>query len=94
MHLVVLLACVGVVLVRAQTSNGAAGRILPPIPFLNLLPYQGVQNPGACVFNGPQDSPVLRGENFIENFGLNKCLAYRKGNGQDLEVSLETCNWQ
>jgi len=63
------------------------GQRIFPLPFFQT-------NPGACAFNGPQDAPTLRGENFIENYGTNKCLVLKKYAPNRNPIVLQQCTWQ
>ncbi|CAL8109344.1 unnamed protein product [Orchesella dallaii] len=60
-----------------------------------IFPFPAfMTNPGACSFNGPQDAPTLRGENFIENYGTNNCLSLKKYAPNRNPIVLQSCSWQ
>jgi len=60
-----------------------------------IFPFPGfMTNPGACSFNGPQDGPTLRGENFVENYGTNSCLSLKKYAPNRNPIVLQQCTWQ
>lgn len=81
-----------VVVVVASNCN-AAGVLDNFLPAM-LYPVQGgTKNPNACAFNGPQDTPTLRGQNFLENFGTRSCLTFRRSQPK-LPVNMGVCSWK
>jgi hypothetical protein len=91
------------VLVGLALAKPQGGSISGKVPFQNPLPswlyspfFSMMRNPKTCSFNGPQDSPTLRGLNFLENYGAGSCLTLQKPTGEPngvTRIEMAKCTW-
>jgi hypothetical protein len=84
-------------LANPTLGAGALHNFLPTL----LYPPGTMRNPSACSFNGPQDIPSLRGQNFIENYGTGSCFTTKRsssppnnGNNGNLAIEMGVCSWK